>query len=76
MARTQEIAAAADGTAPVAREAVPIEDIAVLATKRGVGSVVLAGVMEFKRWRSGKQVSEKDFDRAVEEFRGAPAGGR
>lgn len=48
------------------------EDIAVLREKAGVSWPVFAGVCSASGWRPGKQVSAEEFDRAVEQFLGAP----
>jgi len=41
-----------------------------------ISAPVFAAVMQTKNWGSGKKVPETVFRRAVEEFLGAPMGGK
>jgi hypothetical protein len=41
-----------------------------------VGAPVFAAVMQTKGWASGKKVPEAVFKKAVEDFLGAPMGGK
>jgi len=51
-----------------------LADIHVLSRELQIDSAVLAGVMEFRGWKRGKTVSEKEFDSALADFLRAKAG--
>ena len=49
-------------------------EIELLARKKGTNPAILAGLMVFKGWTSGKSVSEKEFEAALKSFLGTKAG--
>ncbi|GMO47991.1 MAG: hypothetical protein Pg6C_10250 [Treponemataceae bacterium] len=40
-----------------------------------VSADVFAAVKQFKGWQAGKKVERREFEKAVKEFLGSPAGG-
>ena len=51
-----------------------LEDVESLAKRIPVNNALLSGLMEFRGWRSGKQVSEDEFRQALQEFLNCRAG--
>ncbi len=58
-----------------ATQAAPLICIEELQQKLGVSDAVFEGTKAAKRWKSGRQVGEKEFQEACEAFRKAPVGG-
>jgi hypothetical protein len=42
----------------------------------GITVPVFAAVRQYKGWASGKKVDKNEFERAVKDFLGSPAGGK
>jgi hypothetical protein len=43
-----------------------------LKEKHKIKASVFAGLKAYKRWAEGKKVTEKEFEKGIEEFLGAP----
>jgi len=50
----------------------PVEELAVA---RGVGTATMVAICRASGWLPGKQVTEAEFDQALEKFRGRAMGG-
>jgi hypothetical protein len=46
------------------------------ASALGVSAPVFAAVRQYKGWAAGKKVEKSEFERAVKDFLGSPAGGK
>lgn len=52
------------------------ESIENLKIKRSTPNAVFEGAKAFKNWHEGKQVTEAEYDKAIDEFKKTPADGR
>lgn len=53
-----------------------METIEALQKKNNVSDAVFEGTKAMKGWKTGKQVDDEEFIKAVETFKKAPADGR
>lgn len=58
------------------RQAASLKSIEDLKQKLGVSDAVFEGMKAANGWKSGRQVDEKEFEKACELFRKAPVDGR
>jgi hypothetical protein len=64
---------ATDSTTQAGDQRYPVEELAV---RNGTDPGVLAGMMEHRRYASGKALTEAEYTTALAEFLGAPAAAR
>lgn len=53
-----------------------IKDIETWRNQKDINGAIFEGVKALSNWKSGKQVSEEEFDLAIKNFMIAPADGR